>query len=166
MKVKRIAVLIGVLAFSPGVWSDGVLRPSFQETPARYSARYQMGTVANGDVEVENEFLVGNRSSHSLEFWLNVYGANGHTCSMAGEATALNGETFEVHRQECKLRITFPDAETAVVEESGGICRSSCGSRASVGRRELKRAPVPSNHRFHPTRFARRAAGEVKRWTS
>lgn len=115
-------LLIALLAIGAAevVLADEMEVPKFSSPPAQYKSPY------------EDTLLVGDRTARSLLFWLNVSGANGHQCYLAGKAMSGNNQTYRYAEMAsgCVLDIVLVEHSAVIIDSDNKCHESHCGSRA------------------------------------
>lgn len=113
---------------------------------------YNPDTKKNEPVKTTNCLTIKKSKDGRIYFSFMIVGANGHTCSMDGEAV-FNGSAYQPvadktdpdYPKDCTLKIRIKRNTIALEDAEGGCKETFCGVRAVIDGTEFGRRQKTSN---------------------
>ncbi len=112
-------------------------------------------TVSAGSYENPNGTLVVTGAAQSLNFKIDAFGANGHTCSLDGD---IHDNQAKLEGDESPCIVKFDGRASGIGVSSNEACRTYCGMRARFDGMYFKPAPGCSSDERSSTRDAFKAS--------
>jgi len=138
--VQKIVAGIILALLANQSYGDEAVVPKFESAPEVFASPT---SVIDRDGEKHwliDQALIGNKTPNSLTFWLYLYGANFHICSISGEAKQTAPSEFEFRKGDCRLKLTLNGRRLSIEDNDNSCKKHNCGYRASFNGATLFRA--------------------------